>query len=185
MPRTLQISSAQKAQILKAYSAGKTPTQISMELRSIKLTSTQIANLVYKAGLTREKAAATEEAKRSAIEVLKESRENGIRELEQVLSALKDGAAIDADKLKDGWGMVNDAAGASSLQRAKGLLLNRTLKLYGLEKETGANPVPSLNVFLAQPKGESIRPVEKVPSHALMRHSGATRIRRCWSRPPS
>lgn len=134
MPKRLQIPSTVKAKILKAYSSGKTPTEIAMSLRDIKLTVEQIANLVYRAGLTRKKAEADEEAKRSAVEVLKKSREDGVQQLEQVLGAIKDGAVADAEILRDGWDLVTDAAGASSLQRAKSLLLNRTLKLYGLDK---------------------------------------------------
>jgi hypothetical protein len=169
MPKRLAISPKDKTRIFKLYASGLSPLDISLSLRDKNLTSRQIANLVSREGWTRRKAEIAEVKQQNAQEVLASVRASGVRDLEEVLSLVADGLKIDAQKLKDAWQLVGDAADASSLQRAKTLHLSRVLKLHGLDVpvETGTG---TLNVFFGNPIGQAepvpVEPVKpEVPAH--------------------
>ena len=68
-------------------------------------------------------------------------REEGAEDFEDLIRDIAAGLKIDSRKLRDGWKLVQGTADASSLMRAKGLLLDRALRTFGVEESQGNQPV--------------------------------------------
>ena len=98
---------------------------------------------------------------RSAKEVLEQARASMVDDLGMMLELGNESLKTDAEKLRNGWQYVSDAAGASSMQRAKSLHLDRMLRFHGLEaqqddKGPGLN---SLAVIFARPEPIQVQEV--------------------------
>lgn len=132
MPKRLPISAKDKARIFKHYAQGETPFAISTSLREVNLSPRQVANLIQREGWAKRKAEIAEVKQRTAIEILEQARRDGVQDFEAFIKATAESLKIDAARLRDGWDLVEDAAGASSLMRAKKLLLQRGLETFGL-----------------------------------------------------
>lgn len=131
------LSARDKVRIQKLYMRGMPPREIAVELRSLGLTARAVTNLAHRSGWGKQRAEIEQAKRESAAEIVARVRGDVAADLESVLRDVAAGAKTDAVKLKDGWDLVEDAAGASSLMRAKGLLLNRVLRLHGLDHDTG------------------------------------------------
>lgn len=115
------------------YARGSTPSQISNLLRKLELTPSQISNLIARRGWATRKGEIEEVKQRSIKEALDDFKEKAGEDLGYVLNLASQSAKLDAERLKDGWGMVEGADDASSLQRAKKLHQSRVFELYGID----------------------------------------------------
>lgn len=131
------LSARDKRRIQRLYMRGMPPRDICVELRSLGLTPRAITNLAHRSGWGKQRSEIEQAKRESAAEIVARVRGDVAADLESVLRNVAAGAKTDAVKLKDGWDLVEDAAGASSLMRAKGLLLNRVLRLHGLDQNEG------------------------------------------------
>lgn len=158
MSRRLPISAKDKRRIRLLYAEGHGPGEIvtAMKAKGIDLKPKQIANLVQKNGWTRQDKAIQEAREQGAKELLEEARKAGARDLKAVLQLISAGHLVDARKLRDGWELVENAADASSLQRAKGLLQSRVMEFHGLDgpPDEGAARMSALAVIVAYPEPE-------------------------------
>ena len=134
MPSRLAISPKDKRDLFRRYAKGETPVDLARSRSDLKLSVRQISNLVSREGWAKQKGEIAEVKRRAASDVLAKVREDSVDDFEQVLRSVKTGLATDARQLENGWHLVEDAAGASSLQRAKSLHLNRLLRFHGLER---------------------------------------------------
>jgi len=139
MPARLELPPKDKRDLFRRYARGETPLDLTRSRSDLKLTARQIANLISREGWAKQKAEIAEERKKSAQEALAQVREDGVRELEPILRDVAAGLKTDAAMLKDGWDLVEDAAGASSLMRAKNLHLARLMRFHGVDKEPASN----------------------------------------------
>ena len=148
MPARLEISPKDKRDLFRRYAKGETPLDLSRSRSDLKLTVRQISNLISREGWSKQKGQIAEVKRRAASEVLAQVREDSVDELEQALRSVKTGIATDAKRLEDGWDLVEDAAGASALQRAKSLHLNRLFKLHGFDRPTDSKASARANIAL-------------------------------------
>jgi hypothetical protein len=143
MSRTLNLSPRHKAKIDRLYLKGFKPSEICAELPALRLSPRQVTRYLYRRGLTKQRTAIEAGKQQTALEILRRVRAEGQEDFEELIREIAAGLKIDATKLRDGWGLVQDAAGASSLMRAKGLLLDRTLRTYGADGTEQETPKQS------------------------------------------
>lgn len=163
MSRHLKLCPRDKSKIDRLYLKGFKAAEICAELRHLNLTPRQVTQFLYKRGLTKHRTAIEETKQRTALEILERVRREGAEDFEAVIADIAAGLKIDAKKLRDGWSMAQDAAGASSLMRAKTLHLNRALQLYGLDKP-GEIPPPAgtmMNLFFCAPPPQTAQPMKQ------------------------
>jgi hypothetical protein len=144
------LNSNQKRKIQTLYLSGTKPLEIAKQMG---LKAGSVRQHVHRHKLTQRRDEIDTARQRTAREVLESVRQKSVADFEAVLELLNEGVKIDAGKLCDGWGMVQDAAGASSLMRAKSQLFDRTLRAFGVDK---ADPGPDiaaigLNFFVLSP----------------------------------
>ncbi len=168
MPRPLPISEADRRKVRRLYAAGKKPAEIAQTMRSTGLSVDQISGLIERAGLPKLKPQLAEVRAQSAREALDNARASNLRDLEQMLDSVNAGLKIDTEKLKDAWGMVADPAGASSLMRAKALLLARLFKVHGLDIRADENTrhVSLMAAIFGRPVDEAPQGVVNVTATA-------------------
>ncbi|WP_404420755.1 hypothetical protein [Nibricoccus sp. IMCC34717] len=133
------LSAAVESKIRLAYISGMTPREIAFKFkRSGIASSKQVRDLASRRGWLVERNATENVVAQSAQQVLAQVRDEHRQELRQVLGDVFADTVADADRLggEQGWSLVTDAAGASSLQRAKTLHVNRLLQLHGLDAPT-------------------------------------------------
>ena len=136
MPKRLTISIKDKRDLRRRYIRGERAADLVASRRDLGLSLAQIQNLISREGWAKMRGEVEQTRRRAANEVLAQVREETTSDLEKVLRSVNVGLVEDAKQLEDGWDLVEDAAGASSLQRAKSLHLNRLLRLHGLNQES-------------------------------------------------
>lgn len=142
----LQLSPRDKLRIERLYAKGLKPAEICAELPSLQLTPRQVTQFLYKRGWTKRRTEIEEAKQQTALEILERARREGVEDFEGFLRDIATGLKIDANRLRDGWELVDDASDAASLMRAKSLLLNRGFQLFGTEKAGGHQPQAALTV---------------------------------------
>ncbi len=155
-PNRQQLTEEQRATIKNDYLCGLKPAAIAKKIHAKPAT---VRQAIWREGLTKERNGIKEAAARTAEEVLHEARKRHAKKLVGILDKQIESLELDAGMLLNGWALVEDAAGASSLMRAKGLLQDRTLGYFGIELPDDGQPKGSqfsINMFIAH--GE---PVEK------------------------
>lgn len=135
MPKRLMISIKDKRDLRRRYIRGERAADLVASRRDLGLSLAQIQNLISREGWAKMRGEVEQTRRRAANEVLAQVREETTSDLEKVLRSVNIGLVKDAEQLEDGWDLVEDAAGASSLQRAKSLHLNRLLRMHGLSQE--------------------------------------------------
>jgi AraC-like DNA-binding protein len=154
-----QLQNSDRRKIERLYLSGVKPTEIA---RRVGMKPASLRQHLYREGLTKRRDEIEAVKQRTAREVLESIRQKSVEDYESVLGLLSEGMKIDAKKLRDGWSMVDDAAGASSLMRAKAMLQNQALRFYGTEKEEEAPPAHfDLSLFML-PSFKGIRRVDEV-----------------------
>ena len=128
------LTAAEKRKIEKLYLSGVKPGEIA---HKIGIKSASLRQYLYREGLTSRREEIKESKQQTAFEVLARIREKNLADFEAVLGLVAEGLKIDAQKLKNAWNLVGNAADASSLQRAKGLHFDRVLRVYGLDTKLG------------------------------------------------
>lgn len=153
MPQTLDLSIGQKKRLRQLYLEGHSPTEICATCRSYNITRKQLLNLAYREGWQKLKSKVEESEKQSAQQALDNSRRTRAEEVAALIETAFDSLRRDSDVLKDGWGFVEDAAGASALMRAKKLLTDRLFAVAGLDAESeAAQPGgATINLIVARP----------------------------------
>ena len=124
------LQAADKRKIEGAYLSGSKPVEIARKLGKKPAT---IRQFLYRQGLTSRRDEIAVAKKRTAREVLEIARQQHVEELATVLGLAGESLKIDAERLRDGWPMVDGAADASALMRGKSLLFDRILRFYALE----------------------------------------------------
>jgi len=158
------LTEEQTAIIKNDYLAGQKPAAIAKKIGAKVGTIRQV---IWRQGLTVEKSAIMEAAARTAGEVLEDARQRHAEKLTGIMDKQIESLEKDAERLCDGWPLVEDAAGTSSLMRAKALLQDRTLRHFGLhgcdKSESGGAPTLSMYFVRGEPidKREP-KPVEPV-----------------------
>ena len=120
-----------RREIRKLYLSGMKPEEIA---KRFDMKPASLRQHLYREGLTKMRNEVEEARRRTAAEILEEARRQYGDDMAKALGELFAGLTADAKRLRDGWGLVKDAAGASSLMRAKNLLLDRALRSLGAEK---------------------------------------------------
>jgi uncharacterized protein YjcR len=139
------LTADRRRKIDKLYLSGVKPTEIA---RKMGMKPASLRQYLYREGLTKRRNEIEEVKQRTVREVLESVRQKSVADFEGVMELLAEGVKIDAKKLRNGWELATDAAGASSLMRAKGLLLDRALKTYGVESGEANAPVKAnLSLF--------------------------------------
>lgn len=135
-----------RRKIQKLYLSGMKPEEIAQQM---DMKPASLRQHLYREGLTKLRHEVEEARRRTAAEILDETRQQYGEDMAEALSELFAGLTDDAKRLRGGWNLVKDAAGASSLMRAKSLLLDRTLRTFGVEKppEKAEGSIPALNFF--------------------------------------
>lgn len=159
MPKLLPLAPSHKAAMRAQYAAGRTPHEIAkeMERKKVAITHRQISNLAQREGWKQDQVAVAEACQEDARAIIAKVRASGARDLEEALGMVAEGLKIDAQQLRDAWHLVNDAAGASSLMRAKTQHLNRVLTFHDLDKP---EPPPTTVNLLA---AIYTRPIQRGP----------------------
>lgn len=142
MPRRLDISPADRRDLRKRYARGETASDLIVSRKDLGLSLAQMQNLIVRGGWPKMKGEIAATKRRAANEVLSQVRADTTEDLESALRSVGKGFANDAKQLETAFGeLVEDAAGASALQRARLLNLNGILRLHGLDKmeAQGAN----------------------------------------------
>jgi hypothetical protein len=143
-----QLNADQKREIEKFYVAGLKPTEIA---RRMDRKAASVRQHLYRAGLTKRREEIAEVKKQTVAEALAKVRQDWVDDFEAMLSDIAAGLKIDAQKLRNAWYMAHDAASVVSLMRAKSLLLNCAMKLYGVEGNDNAKqPAPMLTFVTVQ-----------------------------------
>ncbi len=140
MQNSLKLSPRDKMKIDRLYLKGYKPSEICAELPGLQLKPRQVTRFLYQRGLTKQRSQIEAGKQKTALEILRRVREEGAEEFETLIQDIATGLKIDAKRLRDGWELVSDAAGASSLMRAKNLLLDRASKVYGTENQNTESP---------------------------------------------
>jgi DNA-binding CsgD family transcriptional regulator len=170
------LTADKRRKIEKLYVSGVKPAEIA---RRMDMKPATLRQHVYRAGLTKRQEEIAEVKRQTALEVLRKVQQEMVDDFEDVLDDISAGLKIDAQRLRDGWDMVEDAAGASSLMRAKSLHLERMLRTFGVEK-TEASPQYGLGFFyvnVARPVANPVaaaKPVKPAPPNEA--RSGSTCI---------
>lgn len=149
MPRRLQIAPKDKRDLRRRYARGETPSDLAQSRSDLGLSVDQLSNLITREGWAKQKGEIEQVRRRAASEVLAQVREDTSSDLEQILRSVHKGLATDATVLEDAWGLAEDAAGASALQRAKTLHLNRLLRFHGLDLPQTQSPAENRAALLA------------------------------------
>jgi len=134
-----QLQNNDRRKIERLYLSGVKPTEIA---RKVGMKPASLRQHLYREGLTKRRDEIEAVKQRTVVEVLEKLRKNSVEDFEAVLGLLGDGMKIDARRLRDGWRLVDDAAGASSLMRAKTMLQNQAFRFFGTEKADGCQPPP-------------------------------------------
>ena len=138
-----------RREIRKLYLSGMKPEEIA---NRFEMKPASLRQHLYREGLTKMRGEVEETRRRTTAEIVEEVREQHRAELAEALGEQFAGITEDAKRLRDGWGLVKDAAGASSLMRSKNLLLDRTLRSLGAEKpEDQANVSQTAISFFFMP----------------------------------
>lgn len=141
MPKRLPLTSQQRQKIFREYAKGVAPAEIAISHPGFGVTGQQIQNLILREGWAGKKREIADVREQSAAEILTKARQEVVEEFGEVLRHFATGLKVDAEKLSDGWSLVTNAAGASSLMRAKSLLQANAFEFYGV---TPAPPSPPL-----------------------------------------
>lgn len=131
-----KLNDKDRREIRKLYLSGMKPEEIA---KRFDMKPASLRQHLYREGLTKMRNEVEEARRRTAAEILEEARQQYGDEMAKALGELFSGLTSDAKRLRDGWDLVQDAAGASSLMRAKNLLLDRLLLAYGAEKPEAAS----------------------------------------------
>jgi hypothetical protein len=164
MSHHLSLSPRDKLKIERLYAKGLKPAEICAELPSLKLTPRQVTQFLYKRGWTKRRAEIEVVKQQTALEILQRVQKEGVEDFEAVIQDIAAGLRIDAKKLRDGWDLVEDASGASSLMRAKNLHLGRSLQFFGVAERTAEPPTttPSgIELFYLDPKYVTVPPEKR------------------------
>jgi len=167
----MSLSSHNKSEIQRLYLKGLKPAEICAELQHLKLKPASIRQFLWRAGLTEQRGAIDEAKKQSVVEILAKARQEHADVFADVLDDSIAGLKNDSANLRDGWALVEDAAGASSLMRAKALFLDRTLRAFGVDNPTLGpdSAARGLNLFvftapaLHTDPADLAKPVEPTP----------------------
>lgn len=170
MPARLPITPRDKRDLLRRYTRGETPLDIANSRRELGLSARQIANLISREGWSKLRTEAAETKRRAASEALAQLRQDSVDDFEQIVQSVKRGLKNDAEQLEDGWQFVQDAADVSALQRAKGLHLGRTLKLFGLDgkpEPANSRAAALAVVFVEAPEANAPQPLNVTSTAAV------------------
>lgn len=159
MPRALAITQAQQTKITELYVSGAKPAEIAGRLR---IKPDTVRKYVSRRGLTARKTEIAEAQAQTMQEAIAQARRENVPVVLKAMRSLIDGLAGDAERLeRDGWGLVDDAAGASSLQRAKSLLGGRMLELAGVADSESHRPgISGVGLFYFAGPALRIDPVD-------------------------
>lgn len=158
MPKLLELTVAQRAKIQRLYLQGRGPAEIALSLKAsgLDLTGKQISNLAIREKWTQQKGEVAQASQKSVKEALESVRASIGPEVEDILLSVFADLKNDAQTLRaGGMDLAEDAAGVSSVQRGKKLLLERLFKLAGLDVQTDANgaPVATIAMIYGRPLG--------------------------------
>jgi len=122
---------------MRRYIAGESPLAIALELKHLRLTAKQITSLAYREGWRELRIEnLVERENRDPERILAAIRREDVEKLAQLVVDAFDDAERDQRMLSsNGWGLVRDAAGASSLMRAKKLAMDRLFTLFGISQQ--------------------------------------------------
>lgn len=155
MPTKLDITKQQREAIMKRYIAGQSPTEISQDMKHLGLSGRQITSMANREGwrpLRLEHLA--EHAKHDPEQILAVVRRENAELFAQIVDDVFQDALNDHQKLsRSGWGLVDDAAGASSLMRAKKLLQERLFSVAGISQQPQQQATTQNNIafYVAAP----------------------------------
>lgn len=169
MPKLLTLTTAQRAKIHRLYLEGHGPSQIALSLRAsgLNLTSKQVSNLAIREKWTRQKTEIAEVRKKSVSEAVESVRGELGKELEEILLAFVADLKSDANLLKSGgMDVAIDAAGVSSVQRAKRLFFERVKAVAGFDSRPDEGGSRQANILLIH--GEPIAVSPPVPREAAV-----------------
>ena len=158
------LTTGERSKIERLYLSGTKPSEIAQKFG---LKPASVRQLLHRAKLTQKREEIDEVKREALLEVLARKREEYAGDYEDMLDDFAAGLRIDAKKLRDSWELVQDAAGASSLMRAKNLLQDRAGRFFGLDKEADAAPSRGLNFFVLAPRVDPVKaakPVEPAES---------------------
>ncbi|MGD1031402.1 MAG: hypothetical protein ABSA05_09695 [Opitutaceae bacterium] len=155
------LTAAEKRKIEKLYLSGVKPGEIA---HKIGIKSASLRQYLYREGLTSRREEIKESKQQTAFEVLARIREKNLADFEAVLGLVAEGLKIDAQKLKNAWNLVGNAADASSLQRAKGLHFDRVLRVYGLDTKLGQVQPATFNIAMLVASPSKPGPVNVTPT---------------------
>lgn len=136
-PKRPRLTARDKNKIQRLYMRGMPPRDICVELRSLALNPRTITNIAHRCGWGKQRTEITAAKAASSAEILERAKQDAATELEVILRDVSSGMKIDAAELKSSWHLVENAADASSLMRAKTLFMNQLLKFHGLAQTGG------------------------------------------------
>jgi hypothetical protein len=147
------LTEEQRAIVRNDYLAGQKPGAIA------KKTGAKVATVrqaIWRQKLTDERKGIKEVAARTAGEVLEDVRKRHAEKLMGIMDKQFELIETDSEKLRDGWLLVEDAAGASALMRSKALLQDRTLRHFGFSNSDANDPTASSSVSIFLVRGKRI-----------------------------
>lgn len=143
-----RLTEEQRAIIKNDYLAGLKPAAIADKL-GVKVST--VRQGIWREGLTAQREEIKDAAARTAGEVIEDARARHAGKLAGIMDRQIEALVSDSERLRDGWHLVSDAAGASALMRSKVLLQDRTLRHFGLGGgHDGQAAGASLNLFLVR-----------------------------------
>lgn len=150
------------ATIRNDYLAGQKPAAIAKKIGAKVAT---VRQSIWRQKLTGERAALKEAAARTAGEVIEDARKRHAEKLTGILDAQIESLVTDSERLRDGWPLAQDAAGASSLMRAKALFQDRALQYFGLAAARD-EPTPTIGISFFM--GSLVEPAKTTEAEAIM-----------------
>jgi hypothetical protein len=161
-----KLSPRDKLKIQRLYAKGLKPSEISAELASLNLTPRQVTQFLFKRGWTKRRSEIEEVRQQTAAEIFRSVRTESLKEFQSVLRTFAASLTDDSEQLAHAWKLVEDAAGASSLMRAKSLHLDQALRFHGLDKTdaTEAQTKPDLRLFFFNEPVRRVCPLPESPS---------------------
>jgi hypothetical protein len=157
------LTQEQKAIVKNEYLAGQKPAAIAAKT-GVKVAT--VRQMVWRQGLTADRVEIKTAAARTAGEVLEDARKRHAEKLAGIMDKQIESLEIDAEKLRDGWPLAQDAAGASSLMRAKALHQDRTLRHFGVGPQEREAP-STFNLALLMTGSSKPEPVNVTPTDPL------------------
>jgi len=157
-----RVTAEQKAIIKNDYLAGQKPSAIAVKI-GVKVAT--VRQMLWRQGLTEEREEIKEAATRTAGEVLEDARKRHADKLTGILDAQIESLVTDSERLRDGWPLAQDAAGASSLMRAKALFQDRALQYFGLAAARD-EPTPTIGISFFM--GSLVEPAKTTEAEAIM-----------------